>query len=182
MAEKKGKALPLAVENLDEATFKCVFPVCGGICCKNGRPTIEPDEQENIAKHLDKFLPHLRPRARAHIEKNGWLTHRMKEGYRTIGVDDGWCLFENDGCMFQKVGMAEGKPWKYKPAACIRFPLDETKDGTWYIRQWEYRGEAWDLFCLNPKESKVSARESMADEIIYEAEREKKLKKLQKRR
>ena len=42
MANKK---LPLAVENLDAATFKCVFPVCGGICCKNGRPGIEPDER-----------------------------------------------------------------------------------------------------------------------------------------
>jgi len=174
MVERK---LPLAVENLDEATFKCVFPVCGGICCKNGRPPVEPDEQKRIEKHLEKFLPHLRPSARAHVEKHGWLTKRVKDGHHTIAVEGGWCVFANEGCTFQKVGMTEGEPWKYKPSACIRFPLEKTKGGTWYIRQWKYRGEGWDLFCLNPDESKVSARESMADEIVYSAEREKKLKK-----
>jgi len=101
----------------------------------------------------------------------------VKDGFRTIAVEGGWCVFANEGCTFQKVGMAEGEPWKYKPSACVRFPLEKTKGGTWYIRQWGHRGEAWDLFCLNPKESKVSARESMANEIVYSAEREKKLSK-----
>lgn len=171
MAETR---LPLAVENLDAATFKCVFPVCGGICCKNGRPAVEPDEQARIEKHLAKFLPHLRPSARAHVEKNGWLTNRVKDGFRTIAVEGGWCVFANEGCTFQKVGMSEGEPWKYKPSACVRFPLERTKGGTWYIRQWGYRGEAWDLFCLNPDENPTPASESLADEVRYEAARAKK--------
>src|SRR5271155_3383206 len=98
MAEKK---LPLAVDNLDAATFKCVFPVCGGICCKNGRPGVEADEKVKIEKHLGKFLPHLRESAREHILEHGWLTHRVKDGLRTIAVEGGWCVFANEGCVFQ---------------------------------------------------------------------------------
>ena len=37
------------VENIDKAHFECVFPTCGGICCKNGRPGVEPGERERIA-------------------------------------------------------------------------------------------------------------------------------------
>ncbi|HZU95123.1 MAG TPA: DUF3109 family protein [Planctomycetota bacterium] len=168
------KRLPLAVENVDQATYKCVFPVCGGICCKNGRPGVEPDEVARIEKNLARFLPHLRPEARAAVEKNGWLTRRTKQGLRTIAVNDGWCVFENAGCTFQKVGMAEGQPWKYKPSACIRFPLEKAKDGTWYVRQRGYRGEAWDLFCLDPAENPTPARESLAEEIEFTAKRETK--------
>jgi len=98
------------VENVTTATFKCVFPVCGGICCKNGRPCLETYQVEKIEANLGKFLPHLRPAARKHVEKNGWLTHRTKDGYRMIGVEGGWCLFANEGCVFQKVGMLEGTP------------------------------------------------------------------------
>ena len=169
--------LPLAVENIDTATFKCVFPTCGGICCKNGRPGVEPDEAKKIDRNLARFLPHLRPSAREHIEKRGWLTQRVKDGLHTIAVEGGWCVFANEGCTFQKVGMAEGQPWKYKPSACVRFPLEKTKGGTWYIRQWGYRGEAWDLFCLNPDENPTAARDSLRDEIEHEAAREKKLRK-----
>jgi hypothetical protein len=168
-----GRALPLAVENLDTATFKCVFPVCGGVCCKNGRPPVEPDEQARIEENLPKLLPHLRPSARAFVEKSGWLTQRIKDGNRTIAVEGGWCVFENGGCTFQKVGMLEGDPWAYKPSACVRFPLEKTKGGSWYVRQWDYRGEVWDLFCLNPRESDLPARESLRDEIIFSAERER---------
>jgi hypothetical protein len=174
MADRKP---PLVVENLDQATFKCTFPACAGICCKNSRPPVEPDEQVNIDGHLDKFLPHLRSSARAHVEKNGWRTRRVKEGFPTIAVEGGWCVFANGGCTLQKVGMAEAAPWRYKPAACIRFPVKKTKGGSWYIRQWGYRGEDWDLFCLNPEESKVPARQSLVGEIRFSAEREQKLKK-----
>jgi len=178
--KRAGRALPLApspslaVENLETATFKCVFPTCGGICCRNGRPSVEPDERARIEKNLAKILPHLRPGSREHVEKHGWLTQRMKDGHRTVAVHDGWCVFENGGCTFQKVGMLEGKPWAYKPSACIRFPLEKANDGTWYVRQWKHRGEAWDLFCLNPTEDPTPASESLRDEVAFCAEREQK--------
>jgi hypothetical protein len=172
----------LEVENLDTATFKCVFPVCGGICCKNGRPGVEPDERQRIEAGLERFLPHLRPSARAHVEKNGWLTNRTKDGLRTVAVEGGWCVFANEGCTLQKVGMLEGEPWRYKPSACIRFPLDKEKDGTWHVRQWGRRGEAWDLFCLNPDENPTPARESLRDEIEWSARREARLAEKKERR
>ncbi len=170
-------ALPLAVENLEEARFECLFPACAGLCCKNGRPRVELDERLNIDKNLGKFLPYLRACACARIERKGWLTRRVKDGFPIIAVERGWCVFANDGCVLQKVGLAEAAPWKYKPAACIRFPLRQAKGGHWYIRQWGYRGEKWNLFCLNPRESKVPARESLTGEMVFSAEREKKLKK-----
>src|SRR6266550_2419407 len=111
-----GKLLPMAdppplkIENIDTATFKCVFPVCGGICCKNGRPPVEREEQKNINAHLERFLPHVRESARKHIKKHGWLTRRVKDGKRTVAVEGGWCVFANEGCVLQKVGMAEGEP------------------------------------------------------------------------
>src|SRR5438132_6751694 len=167
-------ALPLNVENLATATFKCVFPVCGGICCKNGRPPVERDEQVKITANLRRFLPYLRDSARKHVEKKGWLTRRVKNGNRTVAVEGGWCVFANEGCVLQKVGMAEGQPWKYKPSICVSFPLEKTRGGSWYIRQWTYRGAAWDLFCLNPKEDPTPASVSLKDEIAFSAERERK--------
>ena len=166
--------LPLQIENVDTATFKCVFPICGGVCCKNGRPPLERDERNNIGAHLDRFLPLLRDGARAHVRKHGWLTRRVKDGKRTVAVQGGWCVFANDGCVLQKVGIAEGKPWKYKPSICVSFPLEKTQGGSWYIRQWNHRGEIWDLFCLNPKEDPTPARISLREEIEFSARRERK--------
>jgi hypothetical protein len=170
--DERPAAPPLHVENLATATFKCVFPVCGGICCRQGRPTVEPDEQARIDANLAKLLPLLRPGARKHVEKRGWLTRRIKGGLHTVAVQGGWCVFENGGCTLQKAGMLEGERWKYKPAACIRFPLDKDGDGPWYVRQRGHRGEAWDLFCLDPAETRTVAADSLADEVRFVAERE----------
>jgi uncharacterized protein DUF3109 len=158
---------PLRIENLATARFRCVFPVCGGICCKNGRPTVDDAERGRIDGHLEEILPLLRPAARERIERSGWLTRRMKGGLRTVAVEGGWCVFENGGCCLQKAGMAAGEPWKYKPAACIRFPLDRDHDGTWYVRQHGHRDEAWDLFCLDPAADPTPAAESLQSEIAF---------------
>jgi hypothetical protein len=187
MAEPRSGDSPplLPIENIETATFKCVFPVCGGLCCKNGRPPVERAEAKTIAANLSRFIPHLRPVARKFLEKrswltkrkkNSWLTKRIAAGCRTIAVVDGWCVFFNEGCTLQKVGIAEGEPWKYKPSVCIRFPLVKTRRGQWFVRQRGYRGEVWDLFCLNPDESSTKASQSLADEIRYSATREARLK------
>jgi len=176
MTEEPNSGNPpsLAIDNLDTATFKCVFPICGGICCKNGRPIVEPIEQTRIGASLARFLPHLRPSARRHVERFGWLTKRIKAGCRTIAVEGGWCVFANQGCVLQKVGMTEGDKWKYKPSVCIRFPLEKTQRGRWHVRQWNYRGEGWDLFCLNPAENPTPASASLVEEIAFSAAREAK--------
>ena len=45
------KPLPVFVENEATARFECVFPTCGGICCKNGRPPVEPARRVPLQFH-----------------------------------------------------------------------------------------------------------------------------------
>ena len=156
-----------AIEGLDTARFECVYPTCGGICCVNGRPPVEAGEERRIGENLSKFLPHLRPEARERILAKGFLTNRIKEGLRSIAVSRDWCVFHNDGCVLHKVGLAEGDKWKYKPWRCIAFPLERSPAGKWHVRQWGVRGEAWDVFCLNPEESPKTARETLAAEVEF---------------
>ncbi len=170
MTSKALPTLPILVENAATATFDCVYPTCGGKCCKQGRPPVEPGEIARIEANLAKFLPHLREKARKVVTERGFMTRREKHGRRMMAVSEGWCVFENQGCVLHKVGAKEGDRFKYKPWACATFPLDrlEKTDG-WYVRQWKVNGEGWDLFCLNPKESKKPAVSTMQGEIEFAA-------------
>src|SRR5262249_11471486 len=80
-------------------------------------------------------------------------------------VLDSWCVFFHQGCVLHRVGAEEGDKYRYKPAPCALFPLARDERGRWYVRQWGYKGEEWDLFCLNPQASPQSAEESLADEV-----------------
>lgn len=157
----------VAIEGLDSARFDCVYPGCGGICCMNGRPPVEPGEAERIEENLAKFLPHMRPEARERALAKGVTTRRIKEGLPTLAVVADWCVFHSDGCVLHKVGAEEGDRWKYKPWRCIAFPLERSPSGKWHVRQWGVRGEAWDVFCLNPAESPKTARETLAAELEF---------------
>ncbi|MBK7875729.1 MAG: DUF3109 family protein [Planctomycetes bacterium] len=165
MTRPQDVQLPIA--GLDTARFDCVFPTCGGVCCKNGRPPVEEAENARIEANLAKILPHLLPKARAVVETKGFRTERKKEGLRALAVVDGWCVFHNEGCVLHKVGASEGDRWKYKPWRCIAFPLERSKSGVWHVRQWKVKGEAWDLFCLNPKESPKKASKTLAAEMAF---------------
>jgi Fe-S-cluster containining protein len=159
-------ATSLPVINSAEATFDCIFGRgCDGICCKNGRPLVYPDEEARITEHLSKFLPHLSPAARSLIEKKGHLSNRRKRGLPMLRVVDGWCVFFKEGCVLHKVGAAEGDKYRYKPAACALFPLAKNLKDEWYVRQWGVENEEWDLFCLNPQASSRPATESLAEEM-----------------
>jgi hypothetical protein len=156
----------LPVINLSEAKFECIYGRgCDGQCCQNGRPCIYPEEVERLDANLAKFLPELRTEARRLVEKSGYLSRRRKGGLPMLRVADGWCVFFHKGCVLHKVGAAEGDKGRYKPAACALFPLARTLDDDWYVRQWGYHDEDWDLFCLNPKASTVPAAESLLDEV-----------------
>lgn len=62
----------LPVINLEQARFECTFGRgCEGICCRDGRPMVYPDEAANIDANLEKFLPELRPQARSLVAKRG---------------------------------------------------------------------------------------------------------------
>jgi Fe-S-cluster containining protein len=158
--------LSLPVVNRSEATFECIYGRgCDGLCCQSGRPPVYPEEHERIAKNLKKFLPELRPEARRLVEREGFVSNRRKDGQPMLRVLGGWCVFFNKGCVLHKVGAAEGDKYRYKPYLCAIFPLAKSPAGEWYVRQWDYRAEGWDVFCLNPEASAKPAVESLSEEI-----------------
>ncbi len=77
----------------------------------------------------------------------------------------GWCVFFHQGCVLHRAGAAEGDKFRYKPAACALFPLERDERDRWYVRQRGFKGERWDLFCLDPKASPVRAADSLREEI-----------------
>lgn len=85
----------------------------------------------------------------------------------TLAVVDRYCIFWNDGCALHKLGAAEGDKNRYKPSTCITFPLDETEDGHWYVRQRGLLDEAWNLPCLDPHASTRSGAESLTEEVTF---------------
>jgi hypothetical protein len=85
---------------------------------------------------------------------------------RVVG---GWCVFFHEGCVLHKIGGAEGDVFRYKPAACALFPLAKNAQDQWYVRQWGYEDEKWDLFCLRPDHSATPAAESLRGEIALAA-------------
>jgi len=156
----------LPILNLAEARFECTYGRgCDGICCRNGRPVIYPDEARRIDAKLPEILPRLRREARRMVEKSGYVSRRRKSGHPMARVSNGWCIFFNHGCILQTLGAAEGSKPGYKPAACALFPLSRDQQNRWYVRQSGYRGEVWDLFCLDPRASHTPAAESLRDEI-----------------
>jgi hypothetical protein len=160
------KSLPLVVENADTATFECTFGRgCEGICCRNGRPSVSSEEQQVIIAVLPRVLPLLRPEARAVITRDGFISARTKIGQPMVRVSGGWCVFFNNGCVLHTIGAADGDSYQYKPSQCALFPLEKSDRGSWYVRQWGLDGEQWDLFCLNPKNSRLPAVESLAPEM-----------------
>jgi hypothetical protein len=159
------KSLPVVVVNAEEATFDCIFGRgCEGICCKNGRPSVDAAEQKLIRKVMKRALPLLRPEARKLVEAEGFLSNRTKLGNPMIRVVDGWCVLFNGGCVLHKIGAEDGDALQYKPTQCALFPLEKGDEG-WYVRQHGYEGEKWDLFCLNPKTSKRPAVQALAGEL-----------------
>ena len=162
--------LPL-IANLETARFECVFPTCGGLCCKRSRPPVEPAEARRIAKVLPRVLPKMRPEARKFVERQGFLTATTtKDGRHLVSIQKAYCVFYNEGCVLHRLGGAEGDTTKYKPRICIQFPLDIAKDGGWEVRQWGRPGEKWDLFCLNPAESPKRASKTLGLEARFVGE------------
>lgn len=158
--------LSLQVLNLETATFECVFGRgCEGICCQNGRPSVSPKEAMRIDEILMRALPLLRPKAKKLIQDEGYLSNRRKQAHNMMRVVDGWCVFFKDGCVLHKIGTEDDDSYRYKPVKCALFPLDKDRDGTWYVRQRNYKGEGWELFCLNPKQSQQPAAKALETEI-----------------
>jgi len=160
----------LSVLNLDAARFDCTFGRgCDGVCCRNGRPLIYPEEAARIDEVLPRIIPELRPSARMMVQRSGYVSRRRKRGQPVARVVEGWCVFFNKGCVLHRVGLSAGDALRYKPAVCGLFPLDRDHDGQWYVRQKGYNGEIWDLPCLDPAASPVRAADSLKAELALAA-------------
>jgi len=156
----------LKVLNLDQARFECTFGRgCEGHCCRDGRPPVYPEEIQVIDDNLARILPLLRPEARALVDRSGYLSNRRKAGQPMARVVGGWCVFFNRGCALHRLGASEGAVFRYKPAVCAMFPLAKDHRDRWYIRQKGYKGETWDLACLDPAPSAPPAATSLAGEL-----------------
>jgi hypothetical protein len=157
---------PLPILNLSEARYECTYGRgCDGICCREGRPILYPDEIERIDANLDKITPLLRPESQATLRRKGYKTAGRRLGCPVVRNVADWCIFFNGGCTLHKLGEAEGDKFRYKPAVCALFPIQSDDDGNWYIRQHGYKKEKWDLFCLDPNNSTVPAADSLREEI-----------------
>jgi hypothetical protein len=158
--------LTLPILNLAEARYECTYGRgCDGICCREGRPPVYPEEAARIDANLEKFLPLLRTEAQSVVRKKGYLSRRIRAGQPTLRNAGGWCVFFNDGCVLHKVGEDEGDKFRYKPCICALFPIQADEHGNWFIRQKGYKGEKWDLFCLDPAASPKPAAESLKEEL-----------------
>jgi uncharacterized protein DUF3109 len=160
----------LTVVNLESALFECTFGRgCDGVCCRNGRPPVYPNEARRIDENIHRILPLLRPDARAAVDRGGYLTGRRKAGQPTARVVAGWCVFFNQGCVLHRLGAAEGAAFRYKPGVCAVFPLTKDRRDRWYVRQKGYKGEGWELACLDPGSSAVPAAVSLREETALVA-------------
>lgn len=156
----------LPILNLAQARYECTYGRgCDGICCREGRPLVYPEEIAVLDANLDRFLPHLRPAAAAVIRRRGYLRQRRRLGQRVMRVAAGWCVFFNQGCVLHRQGAAEGDKFRYKPAVCALFPIQMDEHSRWYIRQKGFKREKWDLFCLDPDQTSVPAAQSLQEEI-----------------
>ncbi|HJQ81462.1 MAG TPA: DUF3109 family protein [Lacipirellulaceae bacterium] len=158
--------LTLPILNLAEARYECTYGRgCDGICCREGRPPVYPEEAQRIDANLEKIVPLLRAEARAVVQKKGYLSRRIRAGQPTLRNAGGWCVFFNQGCVLHKMGAAEGDKFRYKPCICSLFPIQADEHGNWYIRQKGFKNEKWDLFCLDPAASAVPGAESLKEEL-----------------
>jgi Protein of unknown function (DUF3109) len=156
----------LPILNLAEARYECTFGRgCDGVCCREGRPPVYAEEAVAIDANMEKFLPLMRAEARGVVRKKGYLSRRIRAGQPTLRNAGGWCVFFNQGCVLHKVGAEEGDKFRYKPSICALFPIQADENGNWYVRQKGYKGEAWDLFCLDPASSSLPAAESLKEEL-----------------
>ena len=99
------------------------------------------------------------------VDRDGYLSRRRKAGQAVARVVGGWCVFFNEGCTLHRLGAEEGRPFRYKPWMCAVFPLAKDGRDRWYVRQKDYKGEVWDLACLDPRSSDVPAATSLQQEV-----------------
>ena len=121
---------------------------------------------------MNDLLPLMRPSAATLAATAGFMSRRPKADTHTLRVVDGWCVFFHGGCVLQRLGAAEGEPFRYKPFACATFPLERHPTRGWYVRQKGFLGEIWDLPCLDPAGGHPPAETTLGLELTLIRESE----------
>ncbi|MFZ4645947.1 MAG: hypothetical protein ACOYNP_09330, partial [Gemmataceae bacterium] len=68
---RADKRLSLQVINAETARYECTYGRgCEGVCCQQGRPPVDQEQRARIEKLKRRWMPLLRPEARALIERN----------------------------------------------------------------------------------------------------------------
>lgn len=156
----------LPILNLAEARYECTYGRgCAGICCREGRPILYPEEIEKLDANLPRIIPLLRPEAQAVVRRKRYMSNRRRLGHPVVRNVADWCIFFNEGCVLHRLGESEGDRYRYKPAVCSLFPIQSDGDGNWFVRQHGYKNEKWDLFCLDPQNSSRPAAETLRSEL-----------------
>ena len=157
----------LPVLNLAEAKFECIYGRgCDGICCQNGPRLFIPKRSPSLIPICRTFSRYGAGKHAGPDREAGISQPPDKAGLPMLRVVDGWCVFFNQGCVLHKAGAAEGDKYRYKPAWCAFFPLARTEQGDWYVRQRDFEGEDWELFCLDPPcSTSVPAAQSLQAEL-----------------
>lgn len=170
--KRVSSRISLTLVNGDTARFECTYGRgCEGTCCRQGRPPVDANQQAAIDLTRERWFPLLRAEAKKLIEREGWLSRRVKSGDRMVRVAAKWCVFFNNGCVLHTLGAEDGNPMALKPEACALFPLEKDKRGNWFVRQHGYKNEEWDeLFCLAGKRETPLAVKSLAAEMELAAE------------
>ncbi|SRR5579871_3319047 len=174
--------VPLPMLNLAEATYECTFGRgCEGVCCQDGKPPLFLDEVKRIDANIERILPRMRPEAQRVTRKSGYLDGRSEPERPYVRTVERWCIFFNQGCVLHALGAEEGDKYRYKPRECSWFPLWHDGKGNWYVRQHGYKGDTWELPCLNRAITKTPAAKTVQEEMEfvqqYLAEKEAKNKK-----
>ena len=160
------RALP--VYNAESSRFECVWPGCGGACCRESRPPVSAGEEAIIRAQIPRVLDRVRPAARKVLEGGTWVSKRKKGGRPMLAIAERYCVFYNEGCVLHALGAAEGDKNQYKPGTCITFPLDRDDHERWFVRQHGLNGEEWtELACLDPAASPRTGAESLTEEIAF---------------
>ena len=156
----------LPIVNLDEARFECTFGRgCDGVCCKEGRPLVYPDEVGRIAEALEKLQVEAPPRGPGGRGEEGVPQRPASPGpprpaqrRRLVPV-----LPRGMPPAPTRAGGRGQVP--VQAGRLLLFPIQQDEHDRWYIRQRGFHRETWDLFCLDPRIHPRPAAETLVEEI-----------------
>lgn len=122
----------------EENMFNCEEYIlrCEARCCYDGCYLVDSNEEEKIKKFVKdnkEFFNELPKEIFEDVNWKGLITtgrktcvkkHKFSEYYHPNHFEHTICVFQDKGCMLQKVAIRLGlHPWSIKPIDCVVFPF-----------------------------------------------------------